>query len=56
VKIKNRIQSHKKENLTLTKDTSVIEIIDKAGNNFKLMLKEMIANFKEILNKLFITK
>jgi hypothetical protein len=35
-------QSHKKENQTHIIDASVIEIIDKADNNFKLMLKEML--------------
>ena len=50
--IESAIQSHKKENPTHIIDASVIEIIDKADNNFKLMLKEMlhINKLKPMLN------
>ena len=50
--IESAIQSHKKENPTHTIDASMIEIIDKADNNFKLMLKEMlhINKLKPMLN------
>jgi len=40
--IESAIQSHKKENPIHIIDASVIQIIDKADNNFKLMLKEML--------------
>ena len=51
-KIESAIQSHKKENPTHIVDALVIEIIDKADNNFKLMLKEMlhINKLKRMLN------
>ncbi len=50
--IESAIQSQKKENPTHIIDASVIEIIDKADNNFKLMLKEMlhINKLKPMLN------
>ena len=50
--MESAIQSHKKENPTHTIDASMIEIIDKADNNFKLMLKEMlhINKLKPMLN------
>ena len=41
-KSESAIQTHKKENPTHQINASNIEILDKADNNFKLMLKEML--------------
>ena len=41
-KANSAIQMHKKEHPTHKIDATNIEIIDKADNNFKLMLKEML--------------
>ena len=41
-KSESAIQTHKKENPTHQINASNIEILDKADNNFKLMLKELL--------------